>query len=758
ASYMGGIYNEGTLTLSNSTLSGNSASYYGAIFNEGPLTLSNSTVSSNSSSYGGGIFNYGPLTAKNSIVANNSGGNCDLGQAITSQGHNLLDDASCGFAGTGDMNSTAAGLDPGGLKANGGPTQTIALLASSPAVNAIPLSPVNYCTDTNGNPVTTDQRGTTRPQGPACDIGAYELSQTQAGQTSQTITFTQPAPASAGYNSTFNVAAASTSGLTVTLSVDSSSTGVCSLGTPSVAGGVTSATVTMLSGTGTCTIFALQLGNASYSAAGLQQTSATAQELGQTISFTQAAPASASYYSVFTVAAASTSGLTVALSVDAASTGVCSLGTPSVASGVTSATVTMLSATGVCTIDANQAGNGSYTAATQQQTSATATAATIGGTFTVTNTNDSGFGSLRDAMANAASGDTINFSLAYPATITLASTLTINTSLTISGPGASNVAISGNNAVQVFSIGGGTVNISGVTIENGSFGGYPYGGGIANGGTLTLSNSAVSGNTGSYVGGGIYNEGPLTLSNSTVSSNSSSYGGGIFNYGPLTAKNSIVANNSGGNCDLGQAITSQGHNLSDDASCGFAGTGDMNSTAAGLDPGGLKANGGPTQTIALLASSPAVNAIPLSPVNYCTDTNGNPVTTDQRGTTRPQGPACDIGAYELSQTQAGQTSQTITFTQPAPASAGYNSTFNVAAASTSGLTVTLSVDSSSTGVCSLGTPSVAGGVTSATVTMLSGTGTCTIFALQFGNASYSAAGLQQTSATAQEIGQTISFT
>jgi len=61
-----------------------------------------------------------------------------------------------------------------------------------------------------------------------------------------------------------------------------------------------------------------------------------------------------------------------------------------------------------------------------------------------------------------------------------------------------------------------------------------------------------------------------------------------------------VANNSGGNCYIGETITSQGHNLSDDASCAFAGTGDLNSTAAGLDPGGLKANGGPTQTIALL--------------------------------------------------------------------------------------------------------------------------------------------------------------
>ena len=721
SSFGGGIYNQGTLTLSNSTVSGNSASDAGGIYNYGTLTLTNSTVSGNSSSFAGGIYNQGPLTAKNSIVANNSGGNCALYGTITSQGYNLSDDASCAFAGTGDMNSTAAGLDPGGLKANGGPTQTIALLGTSPAVDAIPLSPVNYCTDTNGNPVTSDQRGVTRPQGPACDIGAFELNQAQAGQTSQTISFTQAAPASATYNSTFPVAADSTSGLMVTLSVDSISTGVCSLGTPSVAGGVTSATVTMLSGTGTCTIFAIQSGNASYKAAALQQTSAAAQESGQTISFTQAAPATASYYSAFPVAAQSTSGLTVTLSVDAGSTSVCSLGTPSVAGGVTSAIVAMQSATGVCTIDANQSGNGNYTAAAQQQTSATATAATIGGTFTVTNTNDSGFGSLRDAMANAASGDTINFSLAYPATITLASTLTINTNLTISGPGASNVAISGNNAVQVFSIGGGiTVNISGVTIQNGSAPGYTYGGGFENGGTLTLSNSTVSGNSATYdvgaiynygtltlsnstvsgnsatyavggiynpgtltltnstvsgnsssFGGGIYNQGTLTLSNSTVSGNSasdaggiynygtltltnstvsgnsSSFAGGIYNQGPLTAKNSIVANNSGGNCALYGTITSQGYNLSDDASCAFAGTGDMNSTAAGLDPGGLKANGGPTQTIALLGTSPAVDAIPLSPVNYCTDTNGNPVTSDQRGVTRPQGQACDIGAFEM---------------------------------------------------------------------------------------------------------------
>jgi hypothetical protein len=59
------------------------------------------------------------------------------------------------------------------LKNNGGLTETIALLATSPAVNAIPTS---SCTDLDGLPTTKDQRGVPRPQGPACDIGAYSAS------------------------------------------------------------------------------------------------------------------------------------------------------------------------------------------------------------------------------------------------------------------------------------------------------------------------------------------------------------------------------------------------------------------------------------------------------------------------------------------------------------------------------------------------------------------------------------------------------
>src|SRR5258706_10074740 len=77
-------------------------------------------------------------------------------------------------------------------------------------------------------------------------------------------------------------------------------------------------------------------------------------------------------------------------------------------------------------------------------------------TITVTNTNDSGPGSLRAAIASASPGDTINFGVTYPATITLTNgSLVINSNLTISGPGASNLAISGNNSFVVLSVGAG---------------------------------------------------------------------------------------------------------------------------------------------------------------------------------------------------------------------------------------------------------------------------------------------------------------
>jgi hypothetical protein len=90
----------------------------------------------------------------------------------------------------------------------------------------------------------------------------------------------------------------------------------------------------------------------------------------------------------------------------------------------------------------------------------------FGSTRTVTNTADDGLGSLRDAIATSAPGDTIDFGVT--GTITLSSTLSIDKDLTISGPGAATLSVSGHNSVVVFTTASGTkVTISGLTVSGG---------------------------------------------------------------------------------------------------------------------------------------------------------------------------------------------------------------------------------------------------------------------------------------------------
>jgi hypothetical protein len=103
----------------------------------------------------GGTF--GQVHAKNSIFANNGGADC-----IESQGYNLVTDPCSALTGPGDI----SGVDPQltGLQDNGGATLTHALYPGSPAIDAADNS---VCP-------AADQRGTPRPQGAACDIGAYE--------------------------------------------------------------------------------------------------------------------------------------------------------------------------------------------------------------------------------------------------------------------------------------------------------------------------------------------------------------------------------------------------------------------------------------------------------------------------------------------------------------------------------------------------------------------------------------------------------
>jgi hypothetical protein len=189
--------------------------------------------------------------------------------------------------------------------------------------------------------------------------------------------------------------------------------------------------------------------------------------------------------------------------------------------------------------------------------SAVAVQATV---ITVTNTNDSGPGSLRQALADANNHDTISF--AVTGTIGLISgELLVDKNITISGPGAASLAVDANATSRVFHIEPGkTVSISGLALKNGTAGGEAGGGIFNDHAMLTLRNCAVVNNRALVKGGGVYNDGSfngtaaLTLLNSTVTNNiatgaNPAYGGGIYNdarFGgsaALTIINSTVSSN-----------------------------------------------------------------------------------------------------------------------------------------------------------------------------------------------------------------------
>src|SRR5262249_39163429 len=174
-------------------------------------------------------------------------------------------------------------------------------------------------------------------------------------------------------------------------------------------------------------------------------------------------------------------------------------------------------------------------------------------TLLVTTTLDtgvSGDGSLRGELAAAASGDTIEFAGSLKGqTITLSQgELALSRSLTLAGPVTNPVTISGNQASRVFDITSRSaiVTLSGLTITRGYA--ATLGGGICNDhGTLTVSQSSLSGNKAS-AGGGMFNDhGTLTVSQSSLSGNSASLGGGggggIYNAGTLTVSQSSLSDN-----------------------------------------------------------------------------------------------------------------------------------------------------------------------------------------------------------------------
>jgi CSLREA domain-containing protein len=123
--------------------------------------------------------------------------------------------------------------------------------------------------------------------------------------------------------------------------------------------------------------------------------------------------------------------------------------------------------------------------------------------------------------------------------------LDISDDLTFTGGGAEETIIDDNAVDRVLHIvnANATVEISGVTIQNGNLPYADQGAGIHNVGTLTLSDSIVKDNSTTDKGGGIYNGGTLNLSDSTISTNSAYSGGGFYNIGQLMLSDTTISDN-----------------------------------------------------------------------------------------------------------------------------------------------------------------------------------------------------------------------
>jgi CSLREA domain-containing protein len=668
----GGIYNgsglgnQGTATLTNSTVSGNNAtgiltSGIGGIYNEpggSTLTLTNATVTGNTAAGIGsgvaGVYNGSGSTANlgNSIVAKNTSASMaqDLNGAFTSQGYNLIGESTGNGltnAINGDQVGTAGSpIDPllGPLADNGGPTKTHALMVGSPAIDA-----------GNGSQ-TTDQRNQPRPiddpnvtnaaGGNAKDIGAYEAHTYQVNSIADNTDGACTAPGT-GNGCTLREA--------ITAANTDTGAELITFAPALTAGGP--ATITLL------TALPNVATDLVISGPGSNQLNVQRSLDGGTPEFR-----------IFTI----NQGVTVEISGLTISNGKL-VNPPGGGGGIqNSGTLNLHHSTvsgnssGIYNVGTLTMGNALVSANTGTGISS----GVFGGTTTATISNS--------LISNNSNGGIVNNASNGGSAI-----LSINAT-----------TISGNTAP---SLGGGVFNGAGsstsratLTIENSTISGnsaLDSGGGLYNAAvfgnavtTATVSNTTISGNT---QGGGIFHmsngsgsSSSLVLNDCTISNNyiggASLSTGGIYSIsepGPtghvLQLRNSIVAQNFSAPGGAASDITGPVNATSSFNLIGLGGSGGLtngvNNNQVGvanplISP--LANNGGLTQTQALLSGSPAIDSGDNCVLNNsCSPALGAALTTDQRGAGfnrssdgNGDGTArVDIGAYELQSFQVTNT-------------------------------------------------------------------------------------------------------
>lgn len=653
ASHGGALYNApgGRLELTNATVSGNEAAHAGGgVWNGGAATFAATTFAANraAAGQGGGIANFDSVTLDHAIVADSQGGNC--AGAISSLGHNLDSDGRCGLGGANDL----SGIDPrlGPLTQWIGHTPTHALAAGSPALDAGGACPAS------------DQRGVSRPQGSACDIGAYEL-QSDGLVVDNTRDLPDLKPGD----------------------------GVCDAGRRQCTLRAAVMEANTLPGAdlirfGVDGVFALSRQGANEDNADTgdldvrDDLTVIGNDRAQTVIDAGGARLGDRILDVDpagTGVSVSISGLTLSNARPAALDegagilhGHSYFGEPA---GLRLADVTVSSNTAQGVAYAAGGGIASYGTLDLEQVELSGNAATVGGGLAVRNVATATLTHVT-VSANSAVEEGGGVLTSAEATVAIVDgTLTANTAARGAGlinqpDGTTSLRDSVLQDNVAGATGGGALNRGTLTAADTTFAdnaaqGQAGGGGVYNQASADaeLNRVTLARNSAWLRGGGVVNHGQLSALNSTLSANSATLGaalsalgsatnasstrlthvtvaantgGGVANaptYSTLELAGTILADSaSGPNCS--GPISSDGSNVDSGTSCGLTGAGDQSGTNPLL--AALAANGGRTLTHALQAGSPAIDA--ADPAT-CPD-------SDQRGVPRPQGAGCDVGAYE----------------------------------------------------------------------------------------------------------------
>lgn len=641
----GGMYNYASAaTLTNVTFNSNHVTNNGGGMynNSSNPALVNATFSGNSANSGGGMYNdtASNPTLVNVIIANSSGtGDCILAGGATlnaASSNNLIEDSAnaCGLT-NGDAKNSVVGFDPllGAFGYYSGVTQSFPLLPGSRAINA----------GTNTGCPTNDQRGVARDS--ACDIGSFEYDYTGIYYVKQT------AVGAMNCQSWDN--ACKLRDALITASSGDEIWVAAGMHTPSAAGN-RAASFTLKNGVGVYGGFAGTETLLTQRDPATNVTILSGDLNGDDSGFTN--NGENSYHVVVGSAADSTAvldGFTVR-------GGNANSFSPNNSGGG------MFSNGGSPTIT-DVTFNGNYASANGGGMYNTASSPTLTNTDFSSNFSDSG-GGMHNFNSNPILTN-VTFSgnsAAYGAGMynnnsdpTLTDATFLYNSASSNGGGMHNFSSSPTLTDATFSnnttaggSGGGMYNfinsspsLTNVTFSENSATGD--GGGVYNiiSSSPTLTNVTFGDNSATSNGGGMYNESDSNpiVTNVTFSSNyASTNGGGMYNTASSpTLKNVIIANSvNGGDCvnDTSSLNAASTNNLIEDSTnaCGL--TNGTNDNIIGQDPtlDILADNGGATQTMALLAGSPAINA----------GTNIGCPADDQRGVARPQNGICDIGAYE----------------------------------------------------------------------------------------------------------------